>query len=796
MKNKFKLILLAAVFYSFATMTSIANDDLSFQSSTIELLDNGNIILAKDGVEISSNNNELKIYANESKYSKISKQLFLTGEVIIFDKTRDLTIKSNEIQYDKNLELITTKAQTFVNISNNYNISTKNIVYSRLKNTFKSDQKTVLKDNFTNTVETNNFIYYVEKKLFRSKNFVIKDKYLNNYYSAESAIDLKKNEIAAKDVKVYFSENGDFGKHARLKGNSMVSNSNATIIQKGIFTTCKQNDNCPPWSLQSEEIEHDKKKKIIKYKNAWLNFYDVPVFYFPKFFHPDPTVKRQSGFLMPSIQNSTNMGNALKIPYYHVVAENKDFTINPSFFSNNNILVQNEYRQVEKNLDHITDFSIKKLDSSTKSHFFSNTKISLNQDYFDVSQLEINIEKTSNDTYLKSDNITSLINDDQNLLNSYINYESNREDLSFFGEIAAYENLSTKKNSDKFQYILPSFQLSKLINTEKDIKGDLQYKISGSSQKRDTNIQENYLINDFEYSSILNIARNGFTNNLNLMFKNVSKEGKNSEKYNKDFESDNFISAIFTTALPLKKENKKSQSNLTPKLSLRYSPFDSENISNLDRSLNSTNLFSNNRLGLSDSLEGGQSMTIGFDYNYMKEPNNPLFSASLGQIFRDVKEEKLPLKSTMQDKRSDIVGRMEYDPNENFKIGYNFSADNNLETMNYNFVDAEFKVNNFITSFEFLEENNIIGSDSYFQHDISYKFNSNNLIKYNTRRNRKTDLTEFYNLIYEYRNDCLIAAIEYNKDYYEDRDIKPNEEIFFSIKLIPFTSIKSPNFDK
>ena len=129
MKNKFKLILLAAVFYSFATMTSIANVDLSFQSSTIELLDNGNIILAKDGVEISSNNNELKIYANESKYSKISKQLFLTGEVIIFDKTRDLTIKSNEIQYDKNLELITTKAQTFVNLSNNYNISTKNIVY-------------------------------------------------------------------------------------------------------------------------------------------------------------------------------------------------------------------------------------------------------------------------------------------------------------------------------------------------------------------------------------------------------------------------------------------------------------------------------------------------------------------------------------------------------------------------------------------------------------------------------------------------------------------------------------------
>ena len=48
-------------------------------------------------------------------------------------------------------------------------------------------------------------------------------------------------------------------------------------------------------------------------------------------------------------------------------------------------------------------------------------------------------------------------------------------------------------------------------------------------------------------------------------------------------------------------------------------------------------------------------------------------------------------------------------------------------------------------------------------------------------------------MIYEYRNDCLVAAIEYNKDYYEDRDIKPNEEIYFSLTLTPITSIESPN---
>ena len=83
----------------------------------------------------------------------------------------------------------------------------------------------------------------------------------------------------------------------RLKGNAIFLNKESTIIKKGVFTTCKKTDNCPPWELSSDKITHDKTKKIIYYDDAWLRMYDVPVLYFPKFFHPDPTVKRQSGFI-------------------------------------------------------------------------------------------------------------------------------------------------------------------------------------------------------------------------------------------------------------------------------------------------------------------------------------------------------------------------------------------------------------------------------------------------------------------------------------------------------------------
>ena len=792
MKNKLNILILIFGFFFLISENSNANDDdFIFESDSIEFLENGNLIKASNDVKIKTNNG-LIINSQKSIYSKITKKLKLIGDVIIIDEKKNITIQSEIIEYDKISELITSKNETSINIENDFNIKTKNISFFKLKNIIQSDGKTTLEDTFKNVVETNDFTYFLNKKEFRSKNLVITDKDLNKYFSNEAVIDLNKNEILAKDVQVYFSKNSDFGDHARLKGNSMTSNKNSTVLKKGIFTTCKPNDSCPAWTIQSKEIKHDKINKNIIYKNAWLNFYDKPILYFPKFFHPDPTVKRQSGFLIPSVISSTKSGNSLRIPYFHAISQNKDFTLSPRIFLNNDILLQNEYRQVEKNLNHISDFSLKKFDDSSKSHFFSNTKISLDSS-FENSDIEINLEKTSNDTYLKSEKIKTALSDNQSVLNSYLNYSVNNDDLDFFVEVAAYEDLSKEKNSDKYQFILPSFSLSKLVDLA---KGNINYTLKGLNQMRDTNITESYLINDLEYNSDLNISKKGITNNFYLLFKNTSKKGTNSTDYSNDLDSDNFISTIFTTALPMKKSSKESKSNLVPKASLRLSPSSSNNNSTLNRKINATNIFSNNRLGLLESLEGGQSLTLGVDYEIMDKQNNTFFSSSLGQIFRDTDDNKLPLSSTMKNKRSDIVGNIEFTPNENFKINYNFSADNDLDTVNYNFVESKFTVNNFIASFEFLEEDKDIGSKSYFQNDITYKFSQNSSLNYNTRRNRKTDLTEYYNLIYEYKHDCLVAAIEYNKNYYDDRDIKPNEELFFSITLTPLTSVSSPNINQ
>ena len=121
-------------------------------------------------------------------------------------------------------------------------------------------------------------------------------------------------------------------------------------------------------------------------------------------------------------------------------------------------------------------------------------------------------------------------------------------------------------------------------------------------------------------------------------------------------------------------------------------------------------------------------------------------------------------------------------------INYNFAVDNNLDDFEYNDLNTVLSFNNFSSSFSFVKHSNEMGDENFIKNTTSYKFDDRNYIKFNTRRNRKINLTEFYDLVYEYKNDCLVAGIKYKKTYYEDRDLKPNENLFFSITFIPLTT--------
>ena len=366
MKNKFKF-LISIFFLYISEVNTFAIEDFVFESKSIEIEKDGNII-AKDRVKAITSDG-LEIFADKSKYNKNTKILKLESNVKILDKIQNFEIRSDNIIYDKLLEKIISKTKTKIKINDTYVLSGENIVFFRSKMKIQSKESSIIKDKFNNVIKLNGFDYSIKTKILKTKQMELSDKDSNIYKSNNAIIDLEGEKLATKDIQIYFAQ-GELGENARLKGSSLISENNVSTIKNGIFTACKIRDGCPPWSLKSKEIKHDKINKSVNYKSSWLQFYDVPIFYFPKFFHPDPTVKRQSGFLPPSLLSSSTSGGSINVPYYKVISENKDITFAPRIYFNDDFSIQNEYRQVEKNTNHITDFSLKKLDKSTKSHFF------------------------------------------------------------------------------------------------------------------------------------------------------------------------------------------------------------------------------------------------------------------------------------------------------------------------------------------------------------------------------------------------------------------------------------------
>ena len=85
-----------------------------------------------------------------------------------------------------------------------------------------------------------------------------------------------------------------------------------------------------------------------------------------------------------------------------------------------------------------------------------------------------------------------------------------------------------------------------------------------------------------------------------------------------------------------------------------------------------------------------------------------------------------------------------------FDLEYEFSLDKNLDNSNFNLLRTNFTINNFVTSFEFLEEDNIIGNKSYITNKSKLAFDKNNFISFETSKNLDKNITDYYNLIYEY----------------------------------------------
>ena len=570
----------------------------------------------------------------------------------------------------------------------------------------------------------------------------------------------------------------------------MVTNENSTVVKKGTFTLCKKRKNCPPWEMSADEIKHDKNKKTIYYKNASLKIYDQKVFYFPKFFHPDPSVKRQTGFLIPKIQDNNTSGLSLNLPYFLALAENKDMTLSPRFYGNDQFLLQSEYRQKNRQTDHIADFSqFLSGDETLKGHFFYNFAKKLKSKIFDDVELDLKIEQVSDETYLKAYKLDSPIIKNTSSLTNSMNLAFYSDDLTINTNLDVYEDLN-KSDNDRYEFV-PNFSFSKVIDS------NYSFDTEGYVKNYNTNITEKVLINNFKYTSSSKYFNSGIVNNNNFILKNVNSDAKNSTNF-KNKSSGSIIPTLQANySYPMKKDTKQHRNILTPKFSLRLSPNYTKNLRKTDRTIDYNNIYNVERLGIDDAVEGGISATYGYEYIKTDKSNlEQKIKFGFANNLRFSENIDLPANSNLGGKTSDFVGVLEYNPKNNIKLNYDFSLKNNLEDKNYELYGFEFFINNLSTKLEYVNENNTSLKNSYLSYKTSYNFNNKNSLTFETRENKEQSFTEFYNLIYQYQNDCLTAGIEYSKDYYSDQDLKPTENLLFKISIIPLGGINTPNLKK
>lgn len=790
-----KLLTKTIIFILCFTCFKVISDEIEFSSTDINLENEGKVIKAFNS-EAKIPSKKIEIKSNKAEYVKKNKILVLENNVIFKDNLKDIIIKSDKIKYEYKKDLIFSKGNTEIKIKNNYFIESNEIFYDRKKSKIFGDGKTIIKDGEKNVYELNDkFSFDITKEIIKSKKSTITDQNGNKYEFEDLVINMKINEIIGKEIKVDFI-NSYFGNQNNdpiLKGRGGYSNKKELKLYKAIFSTCNiKNKKCRGWELTSDEFKHNKTKKLFEYKNSWLKIFEKKIFYLPYFNHPDPTVKRKSGFLTPSYTASDSLGTSIILPYFKILDLDKDITFSPRIYSEKNFLLQNEYRQALENSNILTDFSFLVGNEGSKGHFFYNQvgEISNSTNY------ELNINQVKGDNYLKKHKLvgtSTLLNNDSLLLSNFdINWNYDSSSLSTSFKI--YEDL-TRVYSDRYQYIYPDFKYIKRIEIPNNYNGNFDFSSYGYNKNYNTNINESVLTNDFLFSSNEYVTSNGISTNYNLLLKNSNSYSNNSTTFDNNANYNLYSTLKINTSLPLQKKINEYIHYLKPVASIRYSPNGNKNISDKDILLNYDNAFSLNRIGTPHQVEGGKALTLGLEFkrNYLDGSN--ILDFKIANVLRNNEDPSLPKKSKLNKTRSDIFGNLNYNFNENIKLGYYFSYDKDLEYSNLDQINFDFNVNNFFSNISYYIEHNDLEDNENIKSKSKYKFDKENHITFEIAKDLKDNFTQYYDLIYTYETDCISLSLNYNNTFSRDGSLEPNKSLSFLIKIIPFSEIGVPNLN-
>jgi LPS-assembly protein len=725
------------------------------------------------------------------------------------------TFSANKLTYSQDNNIIEATGNVVAKNQEGKQISSDKIIYNKKTQQLSTFGNSKFLDDKGGALFAESFEYNLEKKIISAEKKVkFIDKEKNTYYFSKLNADDKFDEIIGHDINADLNKqnlkSGDkFNEfiEPRFSGKSASIKNNITIVKDARFTTCKktnETDGCAYWNLNAAELIHDKAQKKITYKNASLDLNNAPVLYLPYFAHPDPTVKRESGFLPPTLANlGGDIGSTIKIPYFYPVSQSADFTISPVYYFKEHPLLLGEYREKFKNGDisleggftqGYKEVTTVKTDGS-RHHIYGNLNLTYSDKILDQTILNAKVQQVNNPTYLRVNKINStndgfkknLIKENDTKLTNEINLNSFGKTENFNIKAATYRNVSVAKNSDQYSYLLPELSYSQynLFNND-----NLSLNSVFKSQNTNTNQNKSTFINNLDYST-----QDFFNSNLGIGYKFLTKI--NNINYYSDYKSpnQNLNSQVnpvvgFDASLPFAKINKDTEQYIVPRILTRYAPGKMTNATSNDTTLNTDNIFSMNRMNSEELIEKDLSFNLGADWIWQekisnnKEPKKA--TISLGQVLKLNKDLDMPTKSSLQKSNSDIVSKINYLSPKNFDVTLKSTFDNQLNHVYYNDFTLKKNFTSSEINFNFYEKNSHIGNERYAKANFASYITDSTKLKIESDRNLKTDLTNSHKLGIENENECIRYGFYLQKNYSSDKDLKPATSVYFGVTLLPF----------
>ena len=789
--------------FLFLFITAVNAEDVAIESKNMSFDKTTKKTIFSNEVILKTKENK-SIKSEYAEYDKKNGLIILKDEVVLIDRQNN-KIETNHAEYFEDKKIFKTIGASKIITKEGYVVDGSNFFFDSLNNNLVSKESTVIKDVEENTIYLENFEFLNRENIFKSVGSIkVEDKIKNVYEFSQIYIDVKKKEILGTDIKAFINDEKlkvNPKNKPRIFANSVSINEQKSVYNKSVFTLCnyRKNDKCPPWSIQSSKMLHDNKKKTIYYDNALVKIYDIPIFYIPKLSHPDPTVDRRSGFLPPTISDTKNLGASVTIPYFFAINNDKNFTLNSRIFNSENPLFVGEYHQAFKNSNFYADFGYTegyKKTSETKkagdkSHFFSkfikNFKGKNNSD----NTLNITLQDVSDDKYLKLYKInTNLVDYNADTLENTIDFTHSDDDMFLGINATAFKTLKDSYN-DKYEYILPEAFLEKnLFNND---FGNLDLQTNMKIHNYDTNKTTKFLVNDLIWNSKNILFNSGLSSKILGNIKNINYETRNVDVFKESHTNEAHGAIGLLSELKLQKNTNNSRHLLTPKLLFRYAPGQMRQEENGSK-LNPTSAFSMNKANNVNNFEKGLSTSIGIDYKIKNKKTD--FDFSVAQVINDMENKKMSSESSLDEKLSDLVGSTNLKIGKRLKLNYDFALDQNYRELNYNDLGLSLDYNKINFNFNYLQEDKHIGNQEYLKTKINLSASNNGLVSFETKRNLIKNSSEFYNLSYEYINDCLRAGLVYRREFYNDSELEPENSLMFKITLTPFGSIDSPTFSK